>query len=80
MQCFIKITPEGIGMKNNKDGNETSELDKRRGHTVESLGYHYHVADAGINEILPCLKAQSGCTSESMNEECDASKRRGPPL
>lgn len=66
-------------MKDNQDGQEPTDLDECRGHDVDGLGYHYHVADPGTNEILPCLKAQSGCSSNDADATCDASIRRGPP-
>jgi hypothetical protein len=61
----------------NKDGNEPRDLDECRGHDTDGLGYHYHVAAAGENQIIPCFKAEFGCSLESGDQSCDASKR--PP-
>ena len=42
----------------NLDGSLPSDLDSCRGHTTTGEGYHYHVGEAGSNEILPCHSGQ----------------------
>ncbi|MBU2957823.1 YHYH protein [Paracoccus sp. 1_MG-2023] len=61
------------------DGSEPADLDACFGHEAEGLPYHYHAGAAGSNQILGCLKAQTGCTLEEEGGTCDASRRRGPP-
>jgi len=63
------------------DGELPGELDQCGGHTVEGIGYHYHAGEQGSNAILSCLIAETGCVSETMGADCDASvsDRRGPP-
>lgn len=61
------------------DGKEPDDLDACRGHSIEGLGYHYHVDAPGTNQILPCLSAQTGCSLDSPDSACDASvQSRGP--
>lgn len=62
------------------DGSKPSELDACKGHTDDTIGYHYHAGKPGSNAILGCLVAESGCSLEDAGT-CDASKnkRRGPP-
>jgi len=43
----------------NPNGFEPTDLDSCRGHTTDGIGYHYHVAEPGTNEILPCLSGQT---------------------
>lgn len=65
----------------NLDGKEPENLDVCRGHSVDGIGYHYHVNDPGVNAILPCHTGQTGCTLETSDDVCDASaasSRRGP--
>jgi YHYH protein len=61
------------------DGTPASGLDRCNGHISEGIGYHYHAGAPGSNAILGCLSAQYGCTLESPDEACDATKRRRPP-
>lgn len=63
------------------DGQEPGDLDQCRGHHFGDLDYHYHANAPGSNAILPCHTAQTGCSSETADGVCDASKqnRRGPP-
>lgn len=53
-------------------GQEPADLDSCRGHASAGLGYHYHVAEAGKNEILGCLKGEVGCALDSSDQICDA--------
>ncbi len=42
----------------NLDGGEPTDLDECRGHTDESRGYHYHVADPGENRFIGCFHGE----------------------
>ncbi len=64
------------------DGSEPTGLDQCYGKETDGIGYHYHVGEAGSNQILGCLSAQVGCLLNDPNQTCDASQtaqRRGPP-
>lgn len=57
------------------DGKRPVDLDECFGHETADMGYHYHAGEAGGNQILGCLSAQTGCTSESDDAACDATAR-----
>lgn len=62
---------------------EESSLDQCRGHSDETRGYHYHVADPGSNSFIGCFQGEFGCSFEGEGEGqiCDATStdnRRGP--
>ncbi len=62
---------------------EESRLDQCRGHSDETRGYHYHVADPGSNSFIDCFQGEYGCSFERDGEgqTCDATSmnnRRGP--
>ena len=59
----------------NLDGQEPTDLDKCRGHTVEGLGYHYHADAPGKNAILACFTAETGCSNAGDDTSCDATIR-----
>ncbi len=61
------------------DGQTPEALDACNGHEADGLPYHYHAGAAGSNAILGCLTAQSGCTLDSADGTCDASKRKPGP-
>lgn len=63
----------------NLDGAEPDDLDACRGHSIEGIGYHYHVEKPGTNMILPCLSAQTGCSLDSSDSACDASAQSSGP-
>lgn len=77
---IIGLAMDGIPIFNTtlSDGSKPDDLDSCFGHASEGLGYHYHAGAAGGNQILGCLTAQTGCTSESQGETCDASVRQRP--
>lgn len=62
-----------------EDGLTVDDLDKCHGHETEALGYHYHAGATGSNQILGCLKAETGCSSEDPDAFCDASARPQRP-
>ena len=68
-----------IYAQKDEDGNEPSDLDSCRGHSIEGIKYHYHAADLAKNETLPCLTGQSGCSLDDPDAECNASKRSFRP-
>lgn len=72
---MIGIAMDGYTLHSrlNRDGTEPQDLDACRGHIYGDLGYHYHVADPGKNEILGCHVAESGCVSEDGDTYCDSS-------
>lgn len=62
----------------NADGSKPDDLDQCGGHSYESLGYHYHVADPGKNKILACHTREAGCVVDSADStKCEAKSR--PP-
>lgn len=75
----IGIAMDGYGIFSHllKDGSAPADMDKCNGHETEGLGYHYHAGAAGRNEILACLHAEAGCSSETPGQMCDATAR--PP-
>lgn len=56
--ALIGYALDGIGIYELKDinGNEASGLDKLRGHSDNTRGYHYHVDKAGSNNFINGLK------------------------
>ena len=60
---FARLNPKGQAL---------TDLDACGGHVSRGLGYHYHVADTGMNQILGCLKSEIGCSLESTDATCDA--------
>ncbi|MEP4194648.1 MAG: YHYH protein [Aliishimia sp.] len=78
-QIGIAMDGHGIFARALADGVVPSDLDRCNGHTDEFLGYHYHAGEAGSNAILPCLRAESGCSSEDPDRVCDASARPSRP-
>ncbi len=61
------------------DGTAPSDLDACNGHATDADGYHYHAGAAGSNQILGCMTAEFGCSSEDPDQTCDASARRPRP-
>lgn len=61
------------------DGETPAALDACNGHAAEGLPYHYHAGEAGSNQILGCLAAESGCVLMEGETVCKANERRGPP-
>ncbi len=61
------------------DGQAPDGLDECHGHEVEGLPYHYHAGEAGSNQILGCLAAETGCTLVEGETDCDASVRPRRP-
>ncbi len=55
------------------DGQAPEGLDRCNGHESEGLPYHYHAGEAGSNQILGCLAAETGCTLVEGQTVCDAS-------
>ena len=55
-------------------GDEPVDLDTCGGHFDEERGYHYHVGEAGGNQILGCLQGEYGCAlyGDDQNQVCDA--------
>jgi YHYH protein len=72
----IGIAMDGfhIHARLNVDGSAPKDLDRCGGHTFGALGYHYHAADPGKNEILACHAAEHGCSLNDQNATCDASR------
>lgn len=56
-----------------------ADLDSCNGHTTDDAPYHYHAGDEGVNQILGCHTAQTGCASEDADAVCDASVRPARP-
>ncbi|WP_062762076.1 YHYH protein [Falsirhodobacter sp. alg1] len=77
----IGIAMDGYAMFSHllTDGTTPVDLDSCFGHETDGLGYHYHVGDAGSNQILGCLSAESGCVLEGGEMVCDASARPERP-
>ncbi len=61
------------------DGRAPDGLDRCNGHEAEGLPYHYHAGEAGSNEILGCLAAETGCTLVEGETVCDASHPQPRP-
>ena len=59
------------------NGRVAEGLDRCNGHEAKGLPYHYHAGEAGSNQILGCLAAESGCVLVEGETLCDASRR--PP-
>ena len=59
------------------DGQAPDGLDRCYGHEADGMAYHYHAGEAGSNQILGCLAAETGCTLVEGQTVCDASLR--PP-
>ncbi|MEM7123042.1 MAG: YHYH protein [Pseudomonadota bacterium] len=57
------------------NGREPQGLDACRGHHNDVLGYHYHVADPGQNQILGCLTGEFGCSFHGESRYCDATRQ-----
>ncbi len=55
------------------DGQAPEDLDRRYGQKTEGLPYHYLAGEAGSNQILGCLAAETGCTLVERQTVCDAS-------
>ena len=62
----------------NSDGSTPQNLDACNGHTTKDAGYHYHVNEAGENQILSCFTAEPGCAVEGDSNSCNV-ERRPPP-
>lgn len=77
----IGVSMDGYPLYARLDASETvpEDLDGCGGHTTADEGYHYHVGDAGSNEILGCHTGQVGCVLEDPDASCDATARRRPP-
>jgi hypothetical protein len=75
----IGIAMDGYAIFSNllADGTAPEGLDACNGHAGEGLPYHYHAGEAGSNQILGCLAAESGCVLVEGETVCDASRR--PP-
>lgn len=80
-QIGIAMDGYAIHMRLNDDGTEPTDLDQCRGHSVDGIGYHYHVNEAGKNAIIGCHTGETGCALSDASATCDASQsgRRGPP-
>lgn len=61
------------------DGTAPTGLDACNGHADDGLPYHYHVGEAGSNQILGCLAAETGCTLMEGETVCNASIRPKRP-
>ena len=59
----------------NSVGEAPKNLDSCRGHIGNGLGYHYHAAKPGKNQIIGCFTAETGCVSEDSGKTCDATIR-----
>lgn len=77
----IGIAMNGYQILSHKlsNGKLPVELDGCQGHSTADIGYHYHAGATGSNQILGCLTAQQGCSSEDAGQSCDASVKRGAP-
>lgn len=80
-QLGLALDGYAIHARLDPEGRDAEGLDACRGHTTETLAYHYHVAAPGENAILGCHTGQTGCTLDTPDAVCDASavRRRGPP-
>jgi hypothetical protein len=78
---IIGIAMDGIPLYSrlNSDRKEPQDLDSCRGHAFGDLGYHYHVAAPGKNQILPCHVAETGCATPDASQYCDATRRLHRP-
>ena len=56
-------------------GKEPTDLDRCRGHTVEGIGYHYHLNDPGQNALIGCFAGEIGCRNQGSETLCDATQR-----
>lgn len=63
----------------NLDGSIPDDLDACGGHTDADVGYHYHVNDAGENQILSCFTAEPGCVLEGDGNSCMMQRGNRPP-
>lgn len=54
------------------DGSTPDSLDACGGHDEQPMGYHYHAADPGKNQILGCFVAPQGCEVRDDSYQCDA--------
>lgn len=74
---MLGIAMDGYGMfaELDADGREPQDLDMCRGHHDDVLGYHYHVADPGQNQILGCLSGEFGCALQDDARPCDATRQ-----
>lgn len=63
---LIGYALDGYGMYAmlDEDGEESTDLDACRGHSDDTRGYHYHVADAGENEFIGCFAGEQGSVAE----------------
>ena len=61
------------------DGKVPSDLDRCRGHSVDGIGYHYHINDPGQNALLGCFAGEIGCTNSGSETTCDATQRPKRP-
>ncbi|TCS46204.1 hypothetical protein EDD52_1704 [Primorskyibacter sedentarius] len=59
------------------DGQAPEGFDACHGHAAGGLPYHYHAEEAGSNQILGGLAAETGCTLVEREVTCNASNR--PP-
>ncbi|WP_372841613.1 YHYH protein [Phaeovulum sp.] len=59
------------------DGANPVGLDACYGHAIDEIPYHYHAGEAGSNQNLGCLAAETGCVLVEGQTTCDASRR--PP-
>ena len=80
---LIGIATDGFGIHTrlNADGSEPKGLDACGGHDAPGIGYHYHAAEPGANQIIGCFSGEHGCALRSRDQTCDASRppRRPPP-
>jgi hypothetical protein len=61
------------------DGTEPDDLDECNGHETDLTGFHYHAGAPGTNAILGCLRAETGCVSETPDGTCNAASTARPP-
>ena len=74
--AIIGIAMDGymLHAQHDADGKEPSDLDRCRGHSVEGIGYHYHINGPGENALLGCFAGEVGCSDTGSETTCDATQ------
>ncbi len=70
MDGFMLLT------QHNTDGSSPDNLDACGGHEFAGVGYHYHAAAPGKNQILGCFNAEPGCAIEEGQTTCEHGRAR----
>ena len=78
-QIGIAMDGHAIFANHLADGSHPEGLDQCQGHEAEGLPYHYHAGEAGSNQIIGCLTAETGCVLAEGQTSCDFSRRPPPP-